>query len=852
MNPYEHDGSMLVEEGSATIVNQEQPSNEHVVEEVSHDPFLTEAADTIHPGQHQHITQTTLQELQDHLQQATSQNELLRNHIVHLEEEVNNLRETNNQLKVKADLTDIKTDMKTREQVLLKDEEILALKTRIAHLEQEAQQNRLQQGLNVQQAHQLTTAAAASVANINMGGVIAGVDAAAAVAAALDAAAPAAAAPSDTLGITSNVNSTSIDESLFIDEDDDTWNTLFTQLMKYKELHGLNLQYMAQLDPNLAKWTQRQYTIYQKLQEEEQQLQEHQQEVASQPQPQTLAETQEEKQLDNQDIYVKVDETADPAMTTPSADANDQDNTTALESEPIAESDAQSTISPSVSVPETLQTSAVPSPAAAQTQIPTSQLSLDRKIRLEQRKETLDSIGFFQEMNSQARVLAAAAAALNNPNNNGDISVADVEELTRNTPPSNPLHQSQMMGIGSTNHHLPNHHLSNHHLSSLHSNTTTTLGSRSDEKWEQHFQRLVIYYKAHQNCLVPTSTELGRWLCRQRHNHRYKGLKEERRIRLMELDSTCLGETIISSMVESDQQGAGGDVTNAGGDDGAIVNEGSLQFKTAVTPVKTKYNRAYESKLHQKWDQYFQQLTAYKEKHGHANFPTMNGSLGRWISRQRTLYRSKKLKKDRYDKLKDLGFAFEDATALEFKSKLDEQWDNMFNNLVEHKNKNGHCFNVPETLPLGKWLYRQRWLYRHGNLREDRAEKLLGIGFEEKKVLKASSKKRKKRDMENNDLKLGAEEVEAEGPKRQNISEEAQESTKTENEKIVEGISAETESKRQKNNENGECEKDINESKIIRDEMERVEPEQTEISKKQEQQTDEETNLYCNETEVMV
>eukprot|EP00555_Chaetoceros_dichaeta_P013207 CAMPEP_0198272300 /NCGR_PEP_ID=MMETSP1447-20131203/52647_1 /TAXON_ID=420782 /ORGANISM="Chaetoceros dichaeta, Strain CCMP1751" /LENGTH=175 /DNA_ID=CAMNT_0043965399 /DNA_START=173 /DNA_END=700 /DNA_ORIENTATION=+ len=114
----------------------------------------------------------------------------------------------------------------------------------------------------------------------------------------------------------------------------------------------------------------------------------------------------------------------------------------------------------------------------------------------------------------------------------------------------------------------------------------------------------------------------------------------------------------------------------------------------------------------------------------------MNGSLGRWISRQRTLYRSQKLKSDRYHKLAQLGFAFEDASALEFRSKLDGQWEVMYRDLHAHRERMGHCFDVPETESLGKWLYRQRWLYRHGNLREDRARKLLALGFDDKKVLK--------------------------------------------------------------------------------------------------------------------
>jgi hypothetical protein len=55
---------------------------------------------------------------------------------------------------------------------------------------------------------------------------------------------------------------------------------------------------------------------------------------------------------------------------------------------------------------------------------------------------------------------------------------------------------------------------------------------------------------------------------------------------------------------------------------------------------------------------------------------------------------------------------------------------------LEHKEIKGHCFNVPRTLPLRRWLIYQRQLYRNGNLREDRAEKLLSVGFDDKKVFK--------------------------------------------------------------------------------------------------------------------
>ena len=277
--------------------------------------------------------------------------------------------------------------------------------------------------------------------------------------------------------------------------------------------------------------------------------------------------------------------------------------------------------------------------------------------------------------------------------------------------------------------HAHAHHQVHHHHAHHESMTPNTAGlsSRSEEKWESHFRDLAAYKEQHGNCLVPTSTELGRWLCRQRHNFRYKNLKEERKQRLMDLDKTCLGERIAEL--------GSGTITDK---DGNVTSLAGMPALHSPPPVnsKTKYNQAYESKLHEKWNKFFTELVGYKEKNGHCNFPTMNGSLGRWISRQRTLFRSKKLKADRYEKLVGIGFAFEDATALEFKGKLDQQWQDMYQKLLEHKETKGHCFDVPETLPLGKWLYRQRWLYRHGNLREDRAEKLLSVGFEDKKVLK--------------------------------------------------------------------------------------------------------------------
>eukprot|EP00979_Chaetoceros_neogracilis_P000184 scaffold59_cov189-Chaetoceros_neogracile.AAC.1 len=137
-----------------------------------------------------------------------------------------------------------------------------------------------------------------------------------------------------------------------------------------------------------------------------------------------------------------------------------------------------------------------------------------------------------------------------------------------------------------------------------------------------------------------------------------------------------------------------------------------------------------------KWNTRFVELEKYKEKNGHCNCPTKNGSLGSWITKQRKLFKSNKLKEDRHEKLVEIGFIFEEVTALELKEKLDQQWQDMYQKLLEHKETKGHCFDLPQTLPLGRWLTWQRQIYRNGKLREDRAEKLLSVGFDDKHGLK--------------------------------------------------------------------------------------------------------------------
>eukprot|EP00979_Chaetoceros_neogracilis_P002778 scaffold453_cov278-Chaetoceros_neogracile.AAC.28 len=392
-----------------------------------------------------------------------------------------------------------------------------------------------------------------------------------------------------------------------------------------------------------------------------------------------------------------------------------------------------------------------------------------------------------------------------------------------------------------------------------------------DQQWQNMYQKLLEYKETNGHCFdVPQTLSFARWLNQQRQFYRNGNLREDRAEKLISIgfdDKKVLkkgGAVGVhdatsgqpprknrkvedldndSAAITNDEGEEGIDIINANGDDNdngnvheevmeehivvatELVEEGSITDKDGnVTslegmpalhsppPVnsKRKYNQAYGSKFHENWNRCFMELVEYKEKNGHCNRPENKGSLGRWIRYQRSIFKSKKLKADRYEKLVEIGFAFEDA--LEFKGKFDQKWQEMYQKLLEHKETNGHCFNVPQTLPLARWLNHQRCLYRNGKLREDRAEKLLSVGFNDKKVLKkggavgvrdASSRQppRKKRKVEDldNDLttinhdegEKGIDDINAEDDVNDNVDaheEVVEEHTVAATELVEEGI----------------------------------------------------------------
>jgi hypothetical protein len=126
------------------------------------------------------------------------------------------------------------------------------------------------------------------------------------------------------------------------------------------------------------------------------------------------------------------------------------------------------------------------------------------------------------------------------------------------------------------------------------------------------------------------------------------------------------------------------------------------------------------------WERRFQELVKFKQKSGHCNVPirwSENRQLGQWVENQRKFYSDGKLSKDRFQRLRNIGFRFKPR---------EEGWDEMYASLVGFKKTKGHCI-VPEkriaNTKLARWVKEQRVKWKNGTLSEEQFQKLDNLGF---------------------------------------------------------------------------------------------------------------------------
>jgi hypothetical protein len=124
------------------------------------------------------------------------------------------------------------------------------------------------------------------------------------------------------------------------------------------------------------------------------------------------------------------------------------------------------------------------------------------------------------------------------------------------------------------------------------------------------------------------------------------------------------------------------------------------------------------------WDEMFNQLLEFKQKHGHVKIPQKyneNQKLGIWVMRWRSKYREYKRTNgqkgdpERMKRLESIGLVDDISTGYEKARVTNSTWDDMFNQFLEFKQKHGHV-KVPqkynENQKLGIWVTNWRNKYR--------------------------------------------------------------------------------------------------------------------------------------------
>ena len=121
------------------------------------------------------------------------------------------------------------------------------------------------------------------------------------------------------------------------------------------------------------------------------------------------------------------------------------------------------------------------------------------------------------------------------------------------------------------------------------------------------------------------------------------------------------------------------------------------------------------------WEANFNELVAYKKKHGNFKIPHSTNGLGGWISQQRKGRKKGQLSEDRIRRLDEIGFDWDPFESL---------WEASFCEMVAYKVEHG-AIKVPQPpTGLGVWVRNIRSSRKNGQLSEDKIRRLDEIGFD--------------------------------------------------------------------------------------------------------------------------
>lgn len=199
-----------------------------------------------------------------------------------------------------------------------------------------------------------------------------------------------------------------------------------------------------------------------------------------------------------------------------------------------------------------------------------------------------------------------------------------------------------------------------------------------DHRWEMMFSRLEDFYKTFGHSQVPQKwakdKQLANWITVQRRTYSQNKMRQDRERKL-----------------------------------------NSLSF---VWSIQERYDS--------QWEEFFQRLVSFQQKHGHCRVPTKHEKLVSWIERQRIARKKQLLPEEREKRLEEVGFIWSSDNIKK------KSWEDKYRQLKAFRLKHGHSFvpvNYKENKPLGTWVASQRWLEAKGKLSATKKKKLDQLGF---------------------------------------------------------------------------------------------------------------------------
>jgi superfamily II DNA or RNA helicase len=269
--------------------------------------------------------------------------------------------------------------------------------------------------------------------------------------------------------------------------------------------------------------------------------------------------------------------------------------------------------------------------------------------------------------------------------------------------------------------------------------------SPRDAAWDQMFDALAAYQRAHRNLTVPRylkdNLNLRTWCDNQRALYKNNTLPIERVKWLEQLGFewhpsgvVVTWDEMFDALVAYKDIHGDLNVPRQWKDNPKLGNWPRIQRrnyknnKLSADRVKRLEQLGFVwNPIGDAWDQMFDALAAYKQTHGDCDVSRRwkgNSKLELWCTTQRAMHKNNKLSADRVKRLEQLGFVW---------NPIGDAWDQMFDALAAYKQTHGDC-NVPRrwkgNSKLELWCTTQRAMHKNNKLSTDRVKRFEQLGFE--------------------------------------------------------------------------------------------------------------------------